>query len=276
MDEQEDIGQLVVGITGAAFFEKLFAEGQTRSGESLRGWFDQESATIDGQDVVDRVKAMLGNVARFDFAQVGKNLPRVDLPDLERFFSMMLETVGRRVMRRENGLEVKTPEAWAEADYALADRYSDLVFERDAAGGRTGAVRIVGVGHRLFDQALQRAGQLSGVLAHCARLQSPLLVASVEDEVTGQGSSVTRICLGVTLDTAGLPILLRDWELLQLLNTTGRSDRVDNSADPDVLTSVAGKLLAHAEVEIGGLVDMMVRPKLRMEILLVPETGSAS
>ena len=92
-----------------------------------------------------------------------------------------------------DSLEVKTPEAWAEADYALADRYTDLVFERDAAGGRTGAVRIVGVGHRLFDQALQRAGQLSGVLAHCARLHSPLLVASVEDEVTGQGSSVMSI-----------------------------------------------------------------------------------
>ena len=272
MDEQEDIGQLVVGITGAAFFEKLFAEGQTRSGDSLRGWFDQESATIDGQDVVDRVKAMLGNVARFDFAQVGKNLPRVDLPDLERFFSMMLESVGRRVMRRENGLEVKTPEAWAEADYALADRYSDLVFEREAAGGRTGAVRIVGVGHRLFDQALQRAGLLSGVLAHCARLQSPLLVASVEDEVTGQGSSVTRICLGVTLDEAGEPAILRDWELLQVLNTIGRSDRPNCPIEPNAFAALTDKLLTRAEGEINDLVEMMIRPKIRMEILLIPET----
>jgi len=73
-------------------------------------------------------------------------------------------------------------------------------------------------------------------------------------------------------DEAGAPVLLRDWELLQLLNTVGRSDRVNHPIAPGTLETVAKGLLAYAETEIDGLVDMMIRPKLRMEILLVPET----
>ena len=115
---------------------------------------------------------------------------------------------------------------------------------------------------------------LSGVLAHCARLQSPLLVASVEDEVTGQGSSVTRICLGVTLDEAGEPAILRDWELLQVLNTIGRSDRTNSPIEPNAFAALTDKLLTRAEGEINDLVEMMIRPKIRMEILLIPETAA--
>jgi hypothetical protein len=47
---------------------------------------------------------MLGSVSRFDFAQVGRNLPKVDLPDLERFLTQVMEANGRRVMWREDGL----------------------------------------------------------------------------------------------------------------------------------------------------------------------------
>ena len=119
MDEGEDISQLVVGMTGPGFFSNIFAEAEFRPRESLTGWFDRETATIEGEDVVARVKAMLGNVARFDFQQVGQNLPHADLPDLERFFSAMLDQRGRRVFKREDGLEVKTPEEWVAADYAF-------------------------------------------------------------------------------------------------------------------------------------------------------------
>jgi hypothetical protein len=107
MDEKEDISQLVIGMAGGAAFERIFAEGQTQSRESLDGWFDREAATVGGEDIVEKVKKMLGGVARFDFSQVGRNLPKVDLPDLERFFSMVMESNGRRVFRREDGLDVR-------------------------------------------------------------------------------------------------------------------------------------------------------------------------
>jgi hypothetical protein len=62
---------------------------------------------------------MLGSVSRFDFAQVGRNLPKVDLPDLERFLTQVMEANGRRVMWREDGLEVLVSEAWTEEGYEL-------------------------------------------------------------------------------------------------------------------------------------------------------------
>jgi hypothetical protein len=99
-------------------------------------------------------------------------------------------------------------------------------------------------------------------------------VASVEDEVTGQGSSVTRICLGVTLDEAGEPVILRDWELLQVLNTIGKSDRTNRPIEPNAFSALTDKLLTRAEAEINDLVEMMIRPKLRAEILLIPETAA--
>ena len=272
MEEQEDIGQLVVGMTGASFFERLFAEGQTRRAGGLADWFDRETATIGGEDLVDRVKTMLGQVARFDFAQVGRNLPQVDLPDLERFFSAMLDAEGRRVLKREDGLEVKTPAEWADTDYALQERYSALVFDRAAKLGKTGATRLVGVGHRLFDTALDHGLKRQGVLAQLARLGAPTLIAMIEDEVTGQGASVSRVVAGARLEADGSATVLRDWELLQELNAVGRSDHLPTpAADSDRLTDIEERLRTAIEAQAPSLADMLTRPRVRSEVLLMPE-----
>jgi SNF2 family DNA or RNA helicase len=272
MDEREDIGQLVIGMTGANFFEKMFAEGVASKGDTLAEWFDEETATIDGEDIVDRVKAMLGNVARFDFRQVGRNLPQVDLPDLERFFSQMLETEGRRIFKRESGLEVITPTEWAKEDYALADRYEGLIFDRAAKLGREGPTRLVGVGHRLFDTALGHADQRHGVLTRCARLQQPLLVAAIDDEVTGQGKSVTRLVAGARKEEDGSISVLRDWELLRELNNLGRSDTKDMPADNSMLELVE-ELLDAIKKQIPDIAEMLTKPRLRGEVLLLPDAA---
>lgn len=272
MEEQEDIGQLVVGMTGASFFERLFAEGQTRRSGGLAEWFDRETATIGGEDLVDRVKTMLGQVARFDFAQVGRNLPQVDLPDLERFFSAMLDAEGRRVLKREDGLEVKTPTEWAGADYALQDRYSALVFDRAARLGKAGVTRLVGVGHRLFDTALDHGLKRPGVLARLARLAAPTLVGVIEDEVTGQGASISRVVAGARLEADGSITVLRDWELLQDLNAVGRFDHpVALAPDGDRLTDIEERLRAAIEAQAPKLADVLTRPRVRSEMLLMPE-----
>ncbi len=272
MEEQEDIGQLVIGMTGASFFERLYAEAGTKRPEGLASWFDRETATIEGEDLVDRVKSMLGNVARFDFKQVGRNLPKVDLPDLERFFSLLLETEGRRVFKRDNGLDVLTPSEWSKADYALADRYEGMIFDRNAKLGRAGPTRLIGVGHKLFDAALSKGERLNGVLARCARLDRPVLIASIEDEVTGQNRSVTRLIAGARLEADGSVIVLRDWELLRALNLVGRSDTDSrdqlDSQDLAETESVLFHAIELAAPEIG---EMLTRPRVRSEILLLPE-----
>lgn len=273
MDEREDISQLVIGMTGASSFEALFAGGQVHGRKGLDDWFDRNAATIGGEDLVDSVRTMLGSVSRFDFAQVGRNLPKVDLPDLERFLTLAMEANGRRVMRREDGLEVLAPEAWAEADYAIQDRYKGLVFDRNAKlGGRDAPVRLVGVGHALFDRALRDGEEREAYLAHCARLETPLLIASIADEVTGQGHSIQRILVGAWQSSDGEIHLLRDWELLQKLNALGRSDL----PEPPVigwepLDALRNKLVCALEAEANIIAEAMIRPVVRGEILLLPE-----
>lgn len=273
MDEREDISQLVIGMTGASSFEALFAGGQVHGRKGLDDWFDRNAATIGGEDLVDSVRTMLGSVSRFDFAQVGRNLPKVDLPDLERFLTLAMEANGRRVMRREDGLEVLAPEAWAEADYAIQDRYKGLVFDRSAKlGGKDAPVRLVGVGHALFDRALRDGEEREAYLAHCARLETPLLIASIADEVTGQGHSIQRILVGAWQSSDGEIHLLRDWELLQKLNALGRSDL----PEPPVigwepLDALRKKLVCALEAEANIIAEAMIRPVVRGEILLLPE-----
>lgn len=276
MDEREDISQLVIGMTGPSAFEKIFAAGQTQPRESLDQWFDRESATIGGEDLVDKVKTMLGNVTRFDFAQVGRNLPQVDLPDLERFFAMMMESKGRRVFRRDDGLDVLTPDKWADEDYAMQDRYKGLLFDRNARlGNGEGPTRLVGVGHTLFDRALKEGENLQSALATGTRLPAPLLIASVEDQVTGQDHSVTRIILGAWRDNAAQIHVLRDWEILQLLNTLGRSD---NPKSPEIdipqMRALEADLLDAMSQSLPTVADMMTRPGIRSEMMLLPDQGA--
>lgn len=273
MDEREDISQLVIGMTGASSFEALFAGGQVHGRKGLDDWFDRNAATIGGEDLVDSVRIMLGSVSRFDFAQVGRNLPKVDLPDLERFLTLAMEVNGRRVMRREDGLEVLAPEAWAEADYAIQDRYKGLVFDRSAKlGGKDAPVRLVGVGHALFDRALRDGEEREAYLAHCARLETPLLIASIADEVTGQGHSIQRILVGAWQSSDGEIHLLRDWELLQKLNTLGRSDFTEPpEIDRKTLSALREKLVCALEAEANTIAEAMVRPVVRGELLLLPE-----
>ena len=273
MDEREDISQLVIGMTGAAAFEKMFSDGHLRSHQKLDQWFDQQAATIGGKDVVDKVKTMLGNVTRFDFAQVGRNLPQVDLPDLERFFTLMMEFKGRRVFRRDDGVDVLAPESWVAEDYAMQDRYKGLLFDRSARlSPKEGPVRLVGVGHNLFDRALHEADGFMGVLAHCARLDQPLLIASVEDQITGQDHTISRIVMAAWRDDAGDIHVLRDWELLQLLNSVGRIDNASPmEMDGDQLEALEQVLCSAMYKSLPVIADMMTRPALRSEIMLLPD-----
>ena len=273
MDEREDISQLVIGMSGASTFEALFAGGQIHGRKGLDDWFDRSAATIGGKDLVDSVRTMLGNVSRFDFAQVGRNIPKVDLVDLERFLNLAMEANGRRVMRRDDGLEVLAPDAWAEEDYAILDRYKGLIFDRSAKlSGKDAPIRLMGVGHALFDRALRDGEKREAYLAHCARLEAPLLIASIADEVTGQGLSIQRIVVGAWYNAQGELQLLRDWELLQKLNTLGRSDMANSvEIERSQLGALCQQLIGAIGAEASSIAESMVRPVVRGEMLLLPE-----
>ena len=111
MEQPEDISQLVVGMTGSSVFNELFSGAQGMTGERLTAWFDTATTTLGGRDVIEAVREMLGNVSRFDFQTCGRDLPQVDIPDLERFFTLAAGRHKRRVRKRADGLEVTAPDA---------------------------------------------------------------------------------------------------------------------------------------------------------------------
>lgn len=216
MEEQEDISQLVIGMAGNSLFNELFSGSEGLSGERLGAWFDRATSTLGGRDVVETVRELLGSVSRFDFQQVGRDLPKVDLPDLERFFTQTVGRHGRRIFRRDDGLEIRTPDDWKARSYALRDKYEGLVFDRSLRGANA-ASRVLGIGHPLFDIALDDAQDIPTRAASVEGLDRPVLILAVEDEVTGTGSLVHRLIFGVT-EKDGKIEVLRDWELLQVMN----------------------------------------------------------
>ena len=239
MEEPEDVLQLVLGMTSPGLFDELFGNAGAVPRERLSEWFDQRTTTFGGKEVIDTVKSIVGNVRRFDFQQVTEQLPKVDLADLRPFLTNMLHLSRRRVEADGDTISFKTPDEWRRADFALLPEYRDVVFDRSVRGPNA-ASRVMGAGHRLFDRALAEAQSLSGQVARVPGLDAPLIVFSVLDRITGRGSQMPRVVVGV-LDGSGTePMVLRDWELLRRLNTIevrarGREAGSSDFLDPDLL-----------------------------------------
>ena len=273
MEEQEDIAQMVVGLAGNAFFNELFTGGHGLSGDRLAAWFDKSTATLGGRDVVDTVRELLGSVSQFDFQQVGEDLPRVDLPDLGVFFSRAVARHGRRVFRRDDGMEIRTPDLWNSRSYAIREKYNGLVFDRDLRGANA-ASRVLGVGHALFDIALEEAQNLPVNLACIDGLKAPLLVVKVEDEITGTGALVDSLIFGVSQMGDQVQVL-RDWELLTVLNSlTTKAISGTVPVGPQTRTLV-GWLKTSFDESVSHNVPEMRRPVSWPEILFIPSGGTS-
>ena len=206
----------MIGMAGPALFNELFSGAEGNDGRPLTAWFDSATATLVGRDVVDTVRELLGSVSRFDFQQVGRDLPQVDLPDLERFFTLRsADTAGVsssmmtvwRSRRRTCGSRAATPYATVRgARVRPRPPWHERRIAR--AGCRPHAVR-----HR----PRRSPHNLPVTVASLEGISAPVLVISVEDEVTGTGALVQRLIFGVT-ESANGPVPMRDWELLRLLN----------------------------------------------------------
>ena len=268
MEEREDISQLVIGMTGNSAFNQLFSGAQEVSEERLDVWFDQATATLGGHDVVEAARDLLGNVSRFDFQQIGEDLPKVDLPDLNRFFNHAVSRHNRRIFRRDQGLEIRTPDEWKACSYAVRDKYEGLVFDRDLRGTNA-ASRVLGVGHTLFDIALDEARGLPVRVAYVNGITSSILIVSVEDEVTGTGSLVHQLVFGIS-EAEGKILVMRDWELLKELNALAlRRSLKDVSPTIDGESEVT-RMKRAFDAGLAGFAPTLHRPVSWPELLLLP------
>jgi hypothetical protein len=215
MDEPEDLMQMVLGMAGHGFFNELFSGGHGLRPERLDDWFDAKTRSLGGREAISTVMDLVGHCQSFDLSQLD-DVPRKDLPDLIPFFHGMLVKNKRRPDRDDGVFSFRTPEAWLTSP-GVRTRYEGLIFHRNPKDNEE-AKRIVGVGHQLFDQAMAEADAWEGSLTTLKGLPHPLAVFRFLDAVTGQKGQVRQVVAGVTLNQDGDMALIRDEEVLALLN----------------------------------------------------------
>ncbi|MCL6503891.1 MAG: DEAD/DEAH box helicase family protein [Pirellulales bacterium] len=219
-EEPEDLLQMVLGMTSPALFRELFAEAPEVPAESLASWFNHKTATFGGRDVIATVKEIVGNCAQFDYRQVGHEVPPLDLPDLRPFVEGMLVQNQRRPRREQDGsLTFRTPKAWL-GEVGVQDTYEGLVFHRGARG-KDAAQRVVGVGHKVVDEALKQALAESSCVASVNNraLRQAMIVARVFDRVTGSEAPIRSVVVAAARigESEGWA-RLRDWDVVCRLN----------------------------------------------------------
>jgi len=237
MDEPEDLMQLVLGMTSPSFFNDLFSESAGLSEESLANWFDAKAKTFGGKGVIESVKELVGHSEQFDYQDL-KEIPTKDLKDLQPFFETMLLLNKRRIMKKEDGITFKTPDEWLQ-DSGVKRRYQDLVFNRSIKG-KDASVRVLGVGHRAFDQALNQAKNNGACLTKFYRDDRYTVFFSVRDRVTVQNSTVTQMVFAIQVGFQGKESIsiLKDWESIDFLNNLLQ----EKKAEFNEVTEETGKL----------------------------------
>jgi superfamily II DNA or RNA helicase len=233
MDEPEDLQELVLGMTDSSLFRELFSHAATVPRESLSAWFDEKTAQFGGQDVLNTVRDLVGHCDKFDFGNVADAIPRLDLPDLKPFLLAMLSLNKRRAQDDERGLSFKTPDAWKN-DPAIRTNYNEMIFDRDDRSADA-AQRILGVGHKVIDQATEQARNSPAtvtVLSNAA-LKEPLFVFRVLDRVTVDSGTIRCAVFAVSQAENGTRTILRDWELLQKLNEIVESRGIKSAEAQD-------------------------------------------
>lgn len=242
MDEPEDLLQLVLGMTSPALWRELFVEGREVPKESLAQWFDHRTAQFGNRDVVKTVQDLIGNCARFDFQEVSDQLPKVDLPALQPFFTSMLRLNRRRVEQRDDSVGFRTPDTWL-ATPGVLPSYEGLVFRRQLRG-REEARHVLGVGHKVMNEALRQARDSNATVATLPAdaLSRPLVVLRIRDKVTGEQRAVRSVSIAVEIADGpnGTDLFLKDWELLERLNglVGARGFRAPESIPPVDLSAV--------------------------------------
>ena len=277
MEDPEDIAQLVIGMTENNVFSEIFSRAPDWEGERLSSWFDEKSAKLGGTDLIEAARTLAGNIARFDFRGVGRDLPQVDLPDLEEFVKGAVRRHDRLVRTDDAGMAFVSPNAWRQRNYAVRERYDSLVFDRRTRGPDAMA-RTLGVGHPVVDTALAEALGLDVRTAQVRGLGDPLLVISVEDQVTGTGAQSQRLVFGVR-EEDGEFVVRRDWELLKMLNERGARRAADMPATPvEVVQQYAGLVDEWSNrfdaLHFGNAAGMR-RPVAWPEMLLLPLSAPA-
>jgi superfamily II DNA or RNA helicase len=268
-EEPEDLHQLVLGIARPGVLDTVFSQAQFVPRTKLGEWFDTQTGQMGGEDAVRVVQDLLGHAQHFDFAQVSDRVPKLDLPDLAPFFRLALRQNRRQLAETEGVLAFKTPEAWQQM-IGVKPRYDDVHFERKPSSRKKGT--ILGVGSRLFDAALEQACQLPETYAVGAfgSEMGLCFVFRLYDRITGNVAQPKAIIYGVLREAGSLSIL-KDWQVLQMLNEVASTIRSPAEADPATQVAPPGdpETMARAEALLREAIPSLDLPFRQPEIELL-------
>jgi len=218
MDDPEDLYSLILGMTPQSMFTNLFSDTASATKDNFSKWFDDKTATFGGEDVIDTVKQLFGNCAKFDYQQAKLDIPRLDLPDLKPFFEAMLIYNRKRSKENEDGsISFKTPDEWKDA-IGVQKEYTDIVFERNGDIKRK-LDKIFGIGHVVVDKAIKQALNIKDSVCVVSQsdLPAPLYLIKARDRITSTGESIRFLVFGLTKDSQGWKVI-KDWELISFVN----------------------------------------------------------
>jgi hypothetical protein len=132
-----------------------------------------------------------------------------------------------------------------------------MIFDRSGKD----AQKVLGVGHKLVDQAIAQARASSACVAALPGdlLPQALFVFRIIDRVTSVGGTVRAAVVGVEDRADGACQMLRDWELVLRLNAL-LEDRLvrrpKSAAAADDRAAVEARLAEATRVVEGGLANL--------------------
>jgi len=175
------------------------------------------------------------------YQEVSDQIPRVDLPELKPFVLGMLSLNSRQVRHNQDNdtITFKTPDIWRK-EPGVRRKYEGMTFDRNYRG-RDGAVKILGVGNKVVNQAVRQARGSSSCLLTAKGIKRSLYIFRIIDRVTDTGGSVRSVIAAIAKDKNGEDFLIKDWELLQEMNTIIKLSgikKADLSIPPDQIDSV--------------------------------------
>jgi len=173
----------------------------------------------------------------------------------------MLSLNNRRFKEDENGISFKTPESWLDQP-GVRSYYENMIFDRKARS-KDAEKRILGVGHKVIDQALQQTQSYQGSVTALPKdiLECPLIAFEIRDQITTEGGTVRKAIAAVEIGSlkGDTDRLLKDWELIERLNELSerrgvrKAESAPSSYDLDIITTDVKKARLFVEESLGKL-----------------------
>lgn len=248
-EDPEDLHQLILGVTQPGMLDQIFSEAESIPKKRLVEWFNQQTGQLGGEDAVLVVKNLLGRAQHFDFDQVSKTVPTLDLPNLLPFFRLILRLNRRQIIETDGVLAFKTPESWLKKT-GIKARYEDVHFDRKVKTGKKGTP--IGVGTRLLEVALEQACSMQDSFTMIDHGQESrlLLIFRCFDRITGNATQPKSIICGLLFEQNQVQVL-KDWEVLRLLNELAALSKIPAETEPmDPVPPGDQSILSEAEKKI--------------------------